>query len=151
MMTETILLDICYAARPLPRKSRGPLKGFFCPIGKGLAMRLDPTDEEILALLNLLMERIGADPFPLSPRVRMLRAILARFSPRAASAGETASAAHTYRAAGAEASGSAYGGVAVGVEPGRQLLLDCLFLLRCRFAAGEGAEHRVEPCRGYHS
>jgi hypothetical protein len=39
---------------------------------------LDLTDEEKAALLNLLLEVIVADPAPLSPRVQMLRAILAK-------------------------------------------------------------------------
>jgi hypothetical protein len=45
------------------------------------AMLLDLTDEETLALLNLLVETIEADKFPLSPRVQILRAILAKFGP----------------------------------------------------------------------
>jgi len=44
-------------------------------------MHLDLTDEETLALLNLLTETIEADRFPLSPRVQMLRGILAKFGP----------------------------------------------------------------------
>jgi hypothetical protein len=36
-------------------------------------MRLDLTDEETLALLNLLTETIETDRYPLSPRIRMLR------------------------------------------------------------------------------
>jgi hypothetical protein len=34
------------------------------------------TDEETLALVNLLERTIRDDPYPLSPRVRMLKAIL---------------------------------------------------------------------------
>jgi hypothetical protein len=41
-------------------------------------MQPDLTDEETLALLNLLPETIEADRYPLSPRVRMLRAIRAK-------------------------------------------------------------------------
>jgi hypothetical protein len=44
-------------------------------------MQLDLSDEETLALLNLLVETIEADKFPLSPRVQILRAILAKFGP----------------------------------------------------------------------
>jgi hypothetical protein len=36
------------------------------------------TDEEKAALFNLLLEVIVADPAPPSPRVQMLRAILAK-------------------------------------------------------------------------
>ena len=36
-----------------------------------------PSDEETLALLNLLADAIEADCYPLSPRVQMLRQILA--------------------------------------------------------------------------
>jgi hypothetical protein len=35
-------------------------------------VNLDLTDEETRALLNLLVEAIEADPYPLSPRVQML-------------------------------------------------------------------------------
>jgi hypothetical protein len=42
-------------------------------------MQLDLTDEETLALLNLLVEEIEADRYPFSSRVRMLRQILAKF------------------------------------------------------------------------
>jgi hypothetical protein len=44
-------------------------------------MQLDLTDEETRALLNLLVETIEADKFPLSPRVQIFRAILAKFGP----------------------------------------------------------------------
>ena len=46
--------------------------------GPKFVMQLDLTDEETLALLNLLVETIEADKFPLSPRVQILRAILAK-------------------------------------------------------------------------
>ncbi|HEY1433055.1 MAG TPA: hypothetical protein VGF39_15725 [Stellaceae bacterium] len=46
-------------------------------------MQLDLTDEETRALLNLLMETIEADRYPLSPRIRLLRQILAKFGPMA--------------------------------------------------------------------
>ena len=42
-------------------------------------MRLDLTDEETFALLNLLVDTIEADRFPMSPRIRFLREILAKF------------------------------------------------------------------------
>lgn len=42
-------------------------------------MQLDLTDEETRALLNLLVEAIEADPNPPSPRIRLLREILAKF------------------------------------------------------------------------
>jgi len=41
-------------------------------------MHLDLTDDENLALLNLLVETIEADRYPLSPRIRLLQAILAK-------------------------------------------------------------------------
>jgi hypothetical protein len=44
-------------------------------------MHLELTDKETLALLNLLVETIEADTFPLSPRIRILRVILAKFGP----------------------------------------------------------------------
>jgi hypothetical protein len=46
-----------------------------------LSVQLDLTDEETLALLNLLTETIDNDRYPLSPRIRMLRGILAKFGP----------------------------------------------------------------------
>jgi hypothetical protein len=45
------------------------------------SMQLELTDEETLALLNLLTKAIESDPFPLAPRVQQLRAILAKFGP----------------------------------------------------------------------
>ena len=42
-------------------------------------MRLDLTDEETFALLNLLVDTIEADRYPMSPRIRLLREILAKF------------------------------------------------------------------------
>jgi hypothetical protein len=36
-------------------------------------MRLDLSDEETFALLNLLIEVIEADRYPMSPRIRLLR------------------------------------------------------------------------------
>jgi hypothetical protein len=44
-------------------------------------MDLDLTDEETLALLNLLTEAIEADRYPLSPRIQTLRGVLAKFGP----------------------------------------------------------------------
>ena len=41
-------------------------------------MILDLSDEETRALLNVLVEVIEADRYPLSPRVRLLQAILAK-------------------------------------------------------------------------
>jgi hypothetical protein len=46
-------------------------------------MQLDLTDEETRALLNLLVETIEADKYPLAPRAQILRAILAKFGPMA--------------------------------------------------------------------
>jgi hypothetical protein len=42
-------------------------------------MRLDLTEEEAAALLNLLNRAIADDRYPLSPRVRTLRAVRAKF------------------------------------------------------------------------
>jgi hypothetical protein len=47
-------------------------------------MDLDLTDEETLALLNLLTEAIEADRYPLSPRIQTLRGVLAKFGPMGA-------------------------------------------------------------------
>ena len=47
-------------------------------------MPLDLTDEEATALVRLLREAIDADRFPLSPRMQVLRAILARLRPEPA-------------------------------------------------------------------
>ena len=44
-------------------------------------MHLDLTDEETFALRNLLTQTIENDRYPLSPRVQVLRAILAKFGP----------------------------------------------------------------------
>jgi hypothetical protein len=41
-------------------------------------MQLDLTDEETFALLNLLVDTIEADRYPMSPRIRLLREILAK-------------------------------------------------------------------------
>ena len=41
-------------------------------------MQLDLSDDETRALLNVLVEVIEADKYPLSPRVRLLRGILAK-------------------------------------------------------------------------
>jgi hypothetical protein len=43
------------------------------------AMHLDLTDAETLALLNLLIDSIEADRYPMSPRIRLHREILAKF------------------------------------------------------------------------
>jgi hypothetical protein len=42
-------------------------------------MHLDLTDEETRALLNLLVEAIEDDRYPLSPRIRVLKDILVKF------------------------------------------------------------------------
>jgi hypothetical protein len=42
-------------------------------------MQLDLTDEETFALLNLLVDTLDADRYPMSPRIRLLREILAKF------------------------------------------------------------------------
>ena len=42
-------------------------------------MTLDLTDEETFALLNLLIDAIEADRYPMSPRIRLLREILTKF------------------------------------------------------------------------
>ena len=41
-------------------------------------MHLDLTDAETLALLNLLIDTIEADHYPMSPRIRLLQAVLAK-------------------------------------------------------------------------
>jgi len=45
---------------------------------EGSGMRLDLTDEETFALLNLLVDAIEGDRYPMSPRIRLLREILAK-------------------------------------------------------------------------
>lgn len=44
-------------------------------------MQLDLDDEQTRALFNLLTEMIEADRYRLSPRVQVLRQILAKFGP----------------------------------------------------------------------
>ena len=44
-------------------------------------MQLDLTDEEMLALLNLLTETIETDRYPFLQRIRTLRGILTKFGP----------------------------------------------------------------------
>jgi hypothetical protein len=46
-------------------------------------MHFDLTDEETFALLNLLTKTVENDRYPLSPRIQILRGILAKFSPSA--------------------------------------------------------------------
>ena len=41
-------------------------------------MHLDLTDEETLALLNLLVEAIEADRYPFSPRIRLSDSVTVR-------------------------------------------------------------------------
>jgi hypothetical protein len=55
----------------------------------GTTMMLDLSDNEKLALIALLKRTIGDDPYPLSPRIRMLKAILAKIEPPAAAAAES--------------------------------------------------------------
>jgi hypothetical protein len=43
-------------------------------------MNLDLTDEETRALLNLLIDAIEDDRYPLSPRIQTLRAVLMKFA-----------------------------------------------------------------------
>jgi hypothetical protein len=50
-----------------------------------MVMTLDLTDEETAALTRLLSTTIDADRFPLSPRVQVLRGILAKLRRAAAS------------------------------------------------------------------
>ena len=42
-------------------------------------MILDLSDEETRALLNLLVEAIENDRYPMSPRIRLFREILSKF------------------------------------------------------------------------
>jgi hypothetical protein len=42
-------------------------------------MQFDLTDEEAASLLNLLVDTIEADRYPMSPRIRLLREILGKF------------------------------------------------------------------------
>jgi hypothetical protein len=44
-------------------------------------MAPDFTDEEIAALTHLLREKIDNDRYPLSPRIQVLKGILAKFRP----------------------------------------------------------------------
>jgi hypothetical protein len=46
-----------------------------------ISMHLDLSDDETLALLNLLTKTIEADRYRFSPRIRTLRGILAKFGP----------------------------------------------------------------------
>jgi hypothetical protein len=41
-------------------------------------MILDLTDDETVALLNLLIDTIEAERYPMSPRIRLLQQILAK-------------------------------------------------------------------------
>jgi hypothetical protein len=45
---------------------------------------LELTDDEAQALVRVIREAIDSDRFPLSPRVQVLRAILARLKPEPA-------------------------------------------------------------------
>ena len=42
-----------------------------------MAMILDLSDEEARALLNVLIDTIEADRYPMSPRIRLLQVFLA--------------------------------------------------------------------------
>jgi hypothetical protein len=44
-------------------------------------MQLDLTDDETAALERLLSDAIDRDRYPLSPRIKMLRGILAKIRP----------------------------------------------------------------------
>ena len=44
-------------------------------------MELDLTDDETAALARLLKSTIDADRYPLSPRIQMLKGILAKIRP----------------------------------------------------------------------
>ena len=47
-------------------------------------MTLDLTEEETAALARLLTNTIDADRYPLSPRIRLLKGILAKIRPESA-------------------------------------------------------------------
>jgi hypothetical protein len=47
-------------------------------------MQLDLTDEEIAALTRLLTNTIDTDRYPLSPRIQLLKGILAKIRPEPA-------------------------------------------------------------------
>jgi hypothetical protein len=47
-------------------------------------MRLDLTDDEAAALIRELHDIIESDKYPFSPRIRVLRAILAKLKPEPA-------------------------------------------------------------------
>ena len=47
--------------------------------GREMAMILDLSDEEARALLNVLIDTIEAARYPMSPRIRLLREIIAKF------------------------------------------------------------------------
>ena len=51
-----------------------------------LMARLDQTDEEREELVRALRQMIDGDRFPLSPRIRQLKAILAKLEPPAPAA-----------------------------------------------------------------
>jgi hypothetical protein len=44
-------------------------------------MPVEFTEDDNAALIDLLRSTIATDPFPLSPRIRKLRAILAKLDP----------------------------------------------------------------------
>jgi hypothetical protein len=47
-------------------------------------MHLDLTDDETAALIKELQNTVENDPYPFSPRIRTLRAILAKLRPEPA-------------------------------------------------------------------
>ena len=62
--------------------SRAGCAGILSPLTVMLrGMILDLTDEETDALARLLSKTIDDDRYPLSPRIRMLRGILAKIRP----------------------------------------------------------------------
>jgi hypothetical protein len=42
------------------------------------------TNDDVAVITRLLRDTIAADPYPLSPRIKRLKAILAKFDPSAA-------------------------------------------------------------------
>ena len=77
-----------------------------------MAMILDLSDEEARALLNVLIDTIEADRYPRSPRIRLLREIIAKFGgmgpvpprPRAEAPSPCTAAGSTANAGGARSS-----------------------------------------------
>jgi len=59
-----------------------------------ISTHLDLSDDETLALLNLLTETIEADRYQFSPRIRTLRGILAKIRPNGTTATATCQTAY---------------------------------------------------------